>query len=210
MNWKRESLENFRLYAVTDLKEPDSAILQKIDDALLGGVDMIQLRSKLLSDKELYDLSIQIQKMTSKRKKLFIINDRIDLAIAADADGIHLGQDDLPIQAARKIAGKEKIIGISTHSVEQAVEAEKNGADYIGFGPIFGTPTKPDYKPIGLEQIREVNQKLKIPFVCIGGIDLSNVNQVVSAGAKRIAVVRAIFNESDPKTAAQKLKQRMV
>ncbi len=209
MNWKKELLKNFQLYAITDLKESGSAILQKINDALCGGVDIIQLRSKSLLDNELYRLAVKIQKMTAKQKKLFIINDRIDLAMAAGADGVHLGQDDLPIQAARKITGKEKIIGISTHSVEQAVRAEKNGADYIGFGPIFGTPTKPDYQPIGLRSIHTVSQRVKIPFVCIGGINRLNAKQVVGAGAKRIAVVRAIFNDANPKAAAQQLKQRM-
>lgn len=130
--------------------------------------------------------------------------------LASGADGVHLGQDDMPIQLVRKIAGKEKLIGISTHSLEQAICSEKSGADYVGFGPIFSTPTKPDYAPVGLSLIKLVDKKLKIPYVCIGGINLSNLSQVLNAGAKRVAVVRAVFDNLSPKEAAQQLKQRMV
>ena len=130
--------------------------------------------------------------------------------IASDADGVHLGQDDLPIQTARKLIQRnDKFIGVSTHNVEQAAQAEKAGADYIGFGPIFTTPTKPTYNPIGLNLIKAVKQKIKIPFVCIGGIDHSNVESVIRAGAERIAAVRAIFNQPNPELAARQLKQRI-
>lgn len=210
MNWKKALLKNFRLYAITDLKSADSEIVAKIDQALAGGVDIVQLRSKVFSDRELFSLAVKIRKITAKRKKLFIINDRVDLMMLADADGVHLGQDDMPIHAARKIVGKEKIIGISTHSIDQAIGAQKSGADYIGFGPLFETPTKPNYVPVGLSAVREVVRKITIPFVCIGGINETNIDQILKAGATRAAVVRAIFADPNPKEAARKLKQRMV
>ncbi len=207
MSWKKECFRNFRLYAITDLKEEDPHILKKVTDALRGGIDVIQLRSKGLSDAYLLRLGRKIRKMTRKYKKLFIVNDRVDLMLAIDADGVHLGQEDLPISEARKLIGKaKKIIGRSTHSLKQAVEAECEGADYIGFGPVFATPTKPHYPTVGLKTIPKVMKQIQIPVVCIGGIDHSNIEQVVQAGARRVAVVRAIFSSSQPTLAAQTLK----
>lgn len=192
---------------VRGFKTRDFKIVRQIERALRGGVDIIQLRSKCLSDLELFEIGKEIRRVTRKLKKIFIVNDRVDLMLALDADGVHLGQDDLPIGIARKIIGKQsKIIGRSTHSFSQARQAEKEGADYIGYGPIFGTPTKPDYQPVGLESIRKVVESVHVPVVCIGGINQNNVEQVVSAGANRIAVVRAIFSASDPYEAAKNLK----
>lgn len=209
MNWKKECLKNFSLYAITDLKTEDPEILKTIERALRGGVDIIQLRSKVLSDHALFELGKKIRTLTNRMKKLFIINDRVDLALALEADGVHLGQDDLPIEEARRIVGKNQLIGRSTHNLRQALEAEHEGADYIGFGPIFGTPTKPTYLPIGLSQIAQVMKRVRIPIVCIGGIDRSNVTQVLQAGARRIAVVRAIFAAQNPHQSAAELKRLM-
>lgn len=211
MSWKKRLLQDFKLYAVTDLKVFDKTLAEKIDRALLGGVDVIQLRSKVLSDRELYDVGRLLRKVTLKRKKLFIVNNKVDLAVALEADGVHLGQDDLPIEAARKLLGKRSMfIGISTHNLTQAREAEKKGADYIGFGPIFGTPTKPTYKPIGLDGIAKVVRDIEIPVVCIGGINRENMDRVIAAGAKRVAVVRAIFDQPDYFSAARRLRERMM
>ncbi len=210
MNWKKELLKNFKLYAITDLKAEDPEILNKIREALRGGVDVIQLRSKSLSDQLLLKLGKEIRKLTLKSKKLFIVNDRVDLMLAIDADGVHLGQDDLPIEIARRmIRNRDKIIGRSTHSLKQAIQAQREGADYIGFGPIFETPTKPTYHSIGLSKISEAVQKVQIPIVCIGGIDRFNMRKVMDAGAQRIAVVRAIFSAADPYRAASQLKGLM-
>ena len=206
MNWKKECLKNFSLYAITDLKTEDPEMLKTIECALRGGVDMVQLRSKALSDRTLFELGKKIRTLTNRMKKLFIINDRVDLALALETDGVHLGQDDLPMASARRIVGKDQLIGRSTHNLKQALEAEREGADYIGFGPIFGTPTKPTYPPIGLGQIAQVMKRVRIPVVCIGGIDRSNVAQVLQAGARRIAVVRAIFAAQDPYRSAAELK----
>jgi thiamine-phosphate pyrophosphorylase len=170
-------------------------------------VDVIQLRSKKLSDRPLYELGREIKELAEKHKKLFIVDDRVDLAKAVDADGVHLGQEDLPIREARKIWGKSgKIIGYSTHSLEQALRAEREGADYIGVGPIFSTPTKPDYPAVGLKLIQKVKRRISIPFVAIGGIDESNVREVLAQGATRVACVRAIFGYDNTYSAAKRLK----
>lgn len=206
MSWKKERLASFRLYAITDLKGEDPAVLGKIQDALKGGVDVVQLRTTGLSDRSLLDLAKQIREVTNRLEKLFIVNDRVDLMLASGADGVHLGQDDLPIASARTLIGKKGLIGRSTHSLAQALDAEREGADYIGFGPIFKTPTKPTYQPVGLSSIREVMKQVKIPAVCIGGIDSENIQDVIAAGAKRVAVVRAIFASSNSYASARKLK----
>ena len=207
MNWKKECLRNFKLYAITDLKEEDPRVVSQITGALRGGVDIIQLRSKTLSDRTLLVLGKKIRRVTRSLKKIFIINDRIDLMLAIDADGVHLGQEDLPIGIARRMIGnRDKIIGCSTHNLEQAIAAKHEGADYIGFGPIFRTPTKSNYQPVGLEAIRKVVECARIPVVCIGGIDSTNINQVMSAGATRIAVVRAIFSAKNSYQAARELR----
>lgn len=212
MTWKKTVFENFRLYAVTDLKSADETLLQKIDAAYRGGADIVQLRAKNLNDRKLTSLGLEIRKIADRHRKLFFVNDRVDIAIAVSADGVHLGQDDLPINVARRIcqqAGIVMWIGKSTHSIEQAVIAEKEGADYIGVGPVFETPTKPGREPVGLELVRQVSEKIRIPFVTIGGIDQNNMGQVLDAGAMRIAVVRAIFSASDPAEAAGRLVRQI-
>ena len=207
MNWKERCLKNFRLYAITDLKDDDPGIAGKIERACLGGVDVIQLRSKTLSDQSLLALGAKIRNVATQLRKLFIVNDRVDLMLALDADGVHLGQDDMPLETARRLTrARRKIIGCSTHTLKQALEAENRGADYIGFGPIFETPTKPTYQSVGLSAIGPVMNRVKIPVVCIGGIDASNIESVVGAGARRVAVVRAIFSVRDSHQAAVKLK----
>lgn len=207
MNSKKEYLKNSRLYAVTDLKENAPQILQQVERALQGGVDIVQLRAKTLSARSLLEIGKKMRQLTRKLGKLLIVNDRVDLMLALEADGVHLGQEDIPIEAARKMIGTSgPIIGCSTHNLEQAVSAESKGADYIGFGPIFETPTKPTYRAVGLEAIPEVVKKIKIPIVFIGGIDRSNITQVVERGAKCVAVVRAVFSAPDPFENACELK----
>ena len=140
----------------------------------------------------------------------FIITDHVDLVLAVDADGVHLGQDDLPLEEARKILGPHKIIGISTHRLEEAKKAEEGGADYIGVGPIFPTQTKEDVvDPVGLEYIRQVVEHISIPFVAIGGIKLHNVDQVIQAGARRICVVSGIVGADNVKEAARAFAKKL-
>ncbi|MBI4387939.1 MAG: thiamine phosphate synthase [Candidatus Omnitrophica bacterium] len=210
MNWKRRLLQNFKLYAITDLRTYDLRLSRVIEQVVQGGVDVVQLRSKTLSDREFLKIGYEIRKVTQKYQRLFFVNDRLDLALALEADGVHLGQDDLPLAVARKLAKQRKLlIGKSTHSLAQAKQAEREGADYIGFGPIFKTPTKPNYFAIGFKEISKLKQAIKIPFACIGGINATNIDQLVQAGVERVAVVRAIFNESNPFEAAKELKGRL-
>jgi thiamine-phosphate pyrophosphorylase len=138
-----------------------------------------------------------------------ILNDRPYAVKASGADGLHLGQDDGSLAWARSIVGQERIVGRSTHSPEQALEAEKEGFDYIGVGPVFATPTKPSYEPVGLEFVKFAAQRIHTPFVAIGGIDLGNIEQVLKAGAHTVAVVRALMGSADPETAAKAFTGKM-
>ncbi|MBI4115806.1 MAG: thiamine phosphate synthase [Candidatus Omnitrophica bacterium] len=208
MSWKKKVFENFRLYAVTDLREADPSIFKKVEEAYRGGADIVQLRSKTLTDGELFRIGLRMRKVAHRFQKLFFVNDRPDLALALEADGVHLGQDDLPIaQVRRLLKGKQIFIGKSTHSLAQALQAVQEGVDYIGVGPIFETPTKPTYQAVGIELVKRVSKRVRIPFVCIGGVDQGNLKQVVEAGAKRIAVVRAIFGAKDVYVATKKLRE---
>lgn len=212
MSSKQRVFEDFRLYAVTDLREDDLSVLAKIEAAYAGGVDIVQLRSKTLNDHALYRIGREIRAISERMGKLFFVNDRPDLALALKADGVHLGQEDMPFQAARALcrgAGRRFWIGRSTHRIDQALEAESEGADYVAVGPVFATPTKPGRKAAGLEYVREVSAQLKIPLVAIGGIDATNIRQVLEAGARRIAVVRALFGGDDAYQAAQRLRSEI-
>jgi thiamine-phosphate pyrophosphorylase len=212
LNWKEKVFKDFRLYAVTDLKDDDPGILKKIEQAYRGGADIIQLRSKLLTDAALVRLGLKIGKIAAKYRKLYFVNDRVDLALATGADGVHLGQEDLPVALAQRLArdvGRKILIGKSTHSLKQALAAVKEGADYIGVGPVFRTPTKPHTKSVGLRFVKQAASRIRIPWVAIGGIDLTNIGDVVAAGANRVAVVRAVFSAKDPERAARELKYQL-
>jgi thiamine-phosphate pyrophosphorylase len=172
----------------------------------------VQLRSKHLSDRQLYDIGKKMRSIASQYQKLFFVNDRVDLAVAVGADGVHVGQSDMPVSMIREIAqkcGQLFFIGKSTHNLEQAHAAVREGVDYIGVGPVFKTPTKEHYEPVGLDLVRRVGQSVLLPFVAIGGIDASNIEQVLQAGATRIAVVRAIFSSEDSEDASRKLRKQI-
>jgi thiamine-phosphate pyrophosphorylase len=177
-------------------------------------VDIVQFRDKLITGRERYAAAARLLKICREFGVLFIVNDALEVAMAVAADGVHLGQDDLPVAEAKKLLHpmgvKNFLIGASTHSLEQAVEAEKQGADYIGIGPVFATPTKPTYNPVGLELVKTVAGRVKVPQVAIGGIDSSNVAEVLAAGARRVAVVRAVCGADDIKAAAKKMKEVIV
>lgn len=208
MNWKKTAFGNFKLYAITDLRAEDAEIFKKVEAAYRGGADIVQLRSKILTDGALYRVGVRFKKIAERHRKLFFLNDRPDLALAVGADGVHLGQDDLPIEGMRKILkGRDIFVGRSTHSLAQALAAVREGVDYIGVGPIFETPTKPAYPPVGTDLIRQVKRRVKIPFVCIGGIDENNLREVIEAGATRFAVVRAIFGAADVYPATANLRR---
>jgi len=210
MNWKKKVFENFRLYAVTDLCGDDPGIFEKVETVYRGGADIVQLRSKHLSDAVLYRIGTRCRKIADRLRKLFFVNDRLDLALAVEADGVHLGQEDLPMEAVRKICAPARLlVGRSTHNLKQALDAVREGVDYIGVGPVFKTPTKQHYRPVGTRLIHEVAGRVRIPFVAIGGINSSNIGEVLSAGARRVAVVRAVFGSSDPCAAARELCEAM-
>lgn len=184
--------------------------LKIIEKAIEGGIDIIQLREKNIEPEEIIKIGKEIKKLVTNTNILFIVNDRIDLALACDADGVHLGQDDFPVKEARKITPDGFIIGLSTHNTEQGLNGSTSSADYLGVGPVFPTPTKPDYKPAGLEYVKWSSDNLKeIPWFAIGGIDETNIDKVISVGAKKAAVVRAIINAKDPKKMAKQLKEML-
>ena len=161
--------------------------------ALQAGVKWVQYRDKERSRREIYEESIRLMCVIKKSDAALIVNDHPDIALAADADGVHLGQDDLPVKEARKIMGKNRIIGISTHTVEQARDAGRDGADYIGFGPVFHTATKDAGRPKGVEMLREIKRQVRIPVVAIGGITTENIRPVLEAGADAVAVSSALL-----------------
>lgn len=162
-----------------------------------GGVDLIQLRGKNVSTDQLTRLAAELHEITSAAALPLVINDHADIAAKVPLEGVHVGQDDDAIAHARKKAGREIIVGKSTHSLEQAVAAAKEGADYIGFGPLFSTPTKPDYAPIGLTGIKRVHHEVTPPIFCIGGIRLENLQPVMAAGAQRVVIVSGLLNAAD-------------
>jgi thiamine-phosphate pyrophosphorylase len=212
MRWQDSVFRQFKLYAVTDITEYDLRVTEAIEAVYRGGADIVQLRSKCLKDSELFELGRRIRQIAYRLRKLFFVNDRPDVAIAVSADGIHIGQDDLPVSAIRKMiakCGRKMFVGKSTHSLSQARKTAAERVDYIGVGPIFKTPTKKSYVPVGLELIRQVKQEIRKPFVVIGGIDESNIDQVMQAGAGRVAVVRALFSMEDPQNAAKRLRKKI-
>ncbi|MDP3112369.1 MAG: thiamine phosphate synthase [Thermodesulfovibrionales bacterium] len=161
---------------------------------LRAGIKWIQYREKNKPRRDIYNEAVLLRKLTTKFKASFIVNDHADIALAVNADGVHLGQEDLPLKEARKILGKTKIIGISTHSIEQAIEAEAGGADYVGFGPVFHTKTKDAGKPKGIQMLKAVKKHVKIPVIAIGGITSENLQSVFDSGADAVAVASAILS----------------
>ena len=200
---------DYSLYLVTDrgLARGRSTV-EVVKAAVSGGVTCIQLREKDCSTLEFIEQARAIKNFLEEREVPLIINDRLDVALAVGADGVHLGQKDMPLEMARKIAGSSMLIGISAESVQDAVEAENGGADYLGVSPIYATPTKTDTAPpLGIQGLREIKNRVKIPLVGIGGLNNSNAAEVIRNGADGVAVVSAIVAAEDPETAAMNLKQ---
>lgn len=200
------------LYLVTDRSLSQGIDIEWIvEQAIQGGVTMVQLREKQCGTREFIMLAIRLKKKLSPYHIPLIINDRLDVALAADADGLHIGQSDMPYDMARRLFGKYKIIGLSVENMEQALQANMLDVDYIGISPVFGTPTKTDTStPFGLEGIRKVMSFTKHPTVAIGGINLLNTAEIMQAGANGIAVVSAICAANDPKRAAMELRERQL
>jgi thiamine-phosphate pyrophosphorylase len=189
------NLQNARLYGILDLGHIQvSDAARVVEQMVEGGVDLIQLRGKNKPINELADLAAELHELTAKSSTPLIVNDYAEIASRVPVEGVHIGQDDDSIEIARQKAARHILIGKSTHSLEQARAAQREGADYIGFGPIFATPTKPDYLPIGLADIRRVYAEVDLPIFCIGGINIDNLQAVIEAGAKRVVMVSALLN----------------
>ena len=178
---------------ITGRKGCDLTLKEMVTFALRAGVRCLQYREIDKSRRDIYREALILRKLTNEFGAVFIVNDYTDIVLAVNADGVHLGQNDLPLKEARKILGKEKIIGISTHSIEQAIEAEQGGASYIGFGPIFHTKTKDAGEPKGIEMLKEVKRHIKIPVIAIGGINTENLESVIDSGADAVAVSSGII-----------------
>jgi thiamine-phosphate pyrophosphorylase len=189
------ALRECRLYGIIDLGYVSRLwdCNRLAEQMVTGGVDLIQVRGKGKSIDELVNLASEIHEVTARSDTPLIVNDYAEIAARVPVEGVHVGQDDDSILVARQKAGRNLIVGKSTHSLAQAHAALGEGADYIGFGPIFATPTKPDYKPIGLGDIRQVHLDVGIPIFCIGGINIDNLQQVIDAGAKRVVMVSALL-----------------
>ena len=205
---RRERLRGMRLYVITGDAGGIDETFRIVAAALEGGADVIQMRKKGMLKRDQYELGRRLRAMTGEHGALLIVNDHADLAVAIDADGVHLGQDDLPPLVARNLPGfAERLISCSTHSLEQAHRAVRDGADYLGVGPVFATPTKPGRPAVGTQLVREVVSHVTTPFVAIGGIEASNLAPVLEAGARAIAVVRAVYDAPDPAGSARQLRE---
>jgi len=212
MDLKKHLLKGRVLYLVTnsDNFKDEDAFLDSLAAALKGGVDMVQLREKNMPAKRFIELGKKVRELCSMYNALFIVNDRIDIAQIVNADGVHLGQEDVDIESAREILGEKIIIGLSTHKPDDAKKAVEKGADYIGVGPVFKTPTKPQKDPVGLEYVKWAAENTDIPFFAIGSIDSNNVAEVKEAGAKRVAVIRSIMYADNPEKAASEFRKALV
>lgn len=197
------------LYAVTDRKQEDKEIFYKqIEDALKGGVTMLQLREKNLDEEELIKEAMEIKKICAVYNVPLIINDNVDAAIKSGADGVHVGIEDTPVSLIRQKVGKDFIIGATAKTIEQAKEAERAGADYLGVGAVFPSPTKKNAIRITTDQLNEICSSVSIPAVAIGGISLDNVDEIKGTDINGIAVVSAIFAADNIESAAYKLKEK--
>ena len=199
-------LRRVRLYVVSDAGHPPARVLDTVAAACAGGADAVQLRRKDGDDLDTLRLAERCRELTAAAGVLLIVDDRLDVAMAVGADGVHLGQADLPIAVARAL-WPGRLVGVSTHSLAQALAAEAAGADYLGVGPVWATPTKPGRPAVGLELVAAVASAVAIPWLAIGGIDAGNAASVLDAGARRLAVVRAVCAAADPAAAAGELRR---
>lgn len=207
---------DYRLYLVTDRNCLKSKTLeQAVEQAILGGVTLVQLREKTLNSRDFYEQALRIRSICQSYQVPLLINDRVDIAQAVDADGVHLGQSDLPAKVARQILGKDKLIGVSARTVEQATQAQADGADYLGVGAMFTTSTKDDAKAITVGTVKAIRQAVHLPIVAIGGINhttlptLQHDLQSAQTSIDGVAMVSAILGQNDIKLASQHLKNML-
>jgi len=203
---RKDLLHKSKLCLVTT---PHPNLINTVYCAVKAGIKMVQYRSKKENDLDKVAQAKELVAICRKSNSLFIVNDRIDLALAVDADGVHLGQEDFPLDDAKRVLGEEKILGVSTHSIEQVQQAESQGWDYIGIGPIFKSRSKPMTKPIGLKTLKEVSSTTRLPYFAIGGINEINIREVLANGATRVAVINAIMNAKDAGNASRNLLKEL-
>ena len=193
------------LYLVTDNSDDVEKFLNTIEEAIKGGVSVVQIREKTADTLEFYNLALQVKEITTKYNVPLIINDRVDVALAIDADGVHVGQSDMPCDITRKLIGEDKILGVSAATIEEAKKAERDGADYIGTGAVFPTKTKDDAPSITKEDLKEITESINIPTVAIGGITLENASQLKDTGIAGLSVVSAIMSSDNPKKSSEEI-----
>jgi thiamine-phosphate pyrophosphorylase len=198
---------NFDLYVITDRQQSGGRpLLTVVEAALRGGARAFQLREKDLQPRDLYPLALRMRQLTQAYGARLLINDRLDVALAVNADGVHLTTASLPASVARRLLGPDRLLGVSTHSLAEAQAAAEEGADFVVFGPVFFTPSKAPYgQPIGVDALRAVRAALGLPILAIGGIKKANLDQVIAAGADGIAVISAVISADDPAAATQDL-----
>jgi thiamine-phosphate pyrophosphorylase len=198
---------NWTLYVITDARlSRGRSHLEVVRAAIEGGATMVQYREKEGTTRQLVEEALALRRLTREAGVPFVVNDRLDVALAVEADGLHVGQDDMPATVARRWMGRDKIVGVSATNLQEALQAEKDGADYLGAGPVFATPTKPEAAPaMGLEGLAEICRRVSIPVVAIGGINEDNAAAVIAAGADGVAVISAIVAAPAVAVAARRL-----
>lgn len=193
------------LYLVTDNSDDVERFLNIIEEGIKGGVTVVQIREKTADTLDFYNLALKVKEITTKYNVPLIINDRVDIALAIDADGVHVGQSDMPCDVTRKLIGPAKILGVSAATIPEAKKAEADGADYIGTGAVFPTATKDDAPKVTKEELAEIVKSISIPVVAIGGINLDNACELVDTGIAGLSVVSAIMSSDNPKKSSEKL-----
>ena len=198
---------DFVLYLITDrMQTAGRSLPAVVAEALHGGLRAVQLREKDLSAGQLFELAVELRQLTREYGAKLLINDRIDVALAVAADGVHLGKAGLPVPEARRILGSERLIGYSAHNLDEARQAEHDGADFVTFGPVFATPSKAPYgEPLGLGPLAEVSRILTIPVFALGGVKISSVHEVMSSGARGVALISAIIADPNPRVETEAL-----
>ena len=193
------------LYLVTDKSDDVDKFLETIEEGIKGGVSVVQIREKTADTLDFYNLALKVKEITTKYDVPLIINDRVDVALAVDADGVHVGQSDMPCDVTRKLIGDDKILGVSAATIAEAQKAEKDGADYIGTGAVFPTATKDDAPKITKKDLKDVADSINIPVVAIGGINAENAHELNGTGIAGLSVVSAIMSAENPKKASEEL-----
>ncbi len=202
---------NFDLYLVTDRNQTGGRdLLWVLERALEGGVRAVQLREKDLGGRELFVLAEKTKRLCERYQANLFVNDRVDVALGVDADGVHLGGASMPVRAARELLGAEKLIGVSTHSIKEAREAEQGKADFILFGPVYFTASKAAYgEPQGLGRLKKVVEKISLPVYAIGGVKVGNIAEVKETGVRGIALISAVLSASDPRAATRRILETL-